>query len=326
MNKLFPACLVLAAALLAMGCEANSNAKHDPQAKLKIVATTGMVADMVRSIAGEHAEVVALMGESVDPHLYKPTREAVKLLTEADVVCYNGLLLEGRMGDTFAALERSGKPVIVVTAGLEKSYLRVPPEFEGHPDPHVWMDVSAWRKCVSYTAGRLAEVDPPHAEAYRAAGEAYAAELDRLDQYVKTTIASIPEKQRVLVTAHDAFGYFARAYGMEEKSIQGISTESEAGVDDVNQLVEFIVSREVPAIFVESSVSPKNVQAVIEGAVARGRKVEQGGELFSDAMGAAGTYEGTYVGMIDHNATLITRALGGEAPAGGFQGKLAAAK
>jgi len=289
-----------------------------------IVATTGMVADIVRQVAGDKADVVSLMGEGVDPHLYKPTRDDVAKLLSADVVFYSGLNLEGRMTDTLTRIGRSGKPVYVVTEKLEPSYLREPPEFAGHYDPHVWMDVAAWSQCVDLVADALEQFDPDNRQFYAANAAEYRSELKQLDVYCRQVIASVPKVRRVLVTAHDAFGYFSRAYDIPVHSVQGISTESEASVRDVNNLIETIVSRQVPAIFVESSVSEKNIKAVIEGADRKGFAVHIGGSLFSDAMGASGSYEGTYMGMLDHNATTIARALGGEAPERGFRGKLSA--
>lgn len=290
-------------------------------AKPRIVTTVGMVTDIVREVVGDRGEVIGLLSEGVDPHLYKPTREDVQQLSEAKVIFYGGLLLEGRMEESLKKLQ-SGKPVVGVAESLDKAVLRKPPEFEGHYDPHVWMDVKLWSQCVDAVSKTMQEFDAEHAAEFTSRAEAYQQKLVKLDEYVRQRIQSIPEKQRVLVTAHDAFGYFARAYGLEVKSVQGISTESEAGVADVNALVDFLVENKIGAIFVESSVSDKNLKAVIEGAEKRGWTVKVGGELFSDAMGAAGTYEGTYIGMIDHNATTITRALGGEAPEGGFRSTL----
>ena len=291
-------------------------------AVIKIVTTTGMVRDIVRQVAGSRADVSGLIESGIDPHLFKPTRGHIKQLHDADVVFYSGLMLEGRMSEHFTQLQRAGKPVFAVTESLDKDSLRSPPDFAGHYDPHVWMDVKAWSQCVEHAAQSLATFDPPHADEYRANAKSYRDELSKLDDYVRTAIQSIPEPQRVLVTAHDAFEYFSRAYGIEVKSVQGVTTEAEAGVLDVNRLVDFLVERKLPAIFVESSVNAKNIQAVIEGAKSRGVTVKVGGELFSDAMGAEGTYEGTYIGMIDHNATLIARALGGDVPEKGMNGKL----
>ncbi len=321
-------CQLLLLAVLAMvGCGASNatnsrlgeNSAGPHGFRYKIVTTCGMVTDIVRQVAGEHAEVIGLMGEGVDPHLYKPTRDDVQQLMQADIIFYSGLMLEGRMSDTFAKVARGGKPVYAVTERIDEAYLLEPPELAGHWDPHVWMDVSAWSQCVSLVATALVEFDPTHSEDYTRNAEEYRSELKQLHQYVQQVIASIPEPQRVLVTAHDAFGYFSRAYGIEVRAPQGISTESEPSVEDVNRLVDFIVSQKIRAIFVESSVNPKSIEAVIEGAASRGHEISVGGELFSDAMGASGTYEGTYIGMLDHNSTTIARALGGNVPEGGFQ-------
>jgi manganese/zinc/iron transport system substrate-binding protein len=290
----------------------------------RIVTTCGMVTDIVRQIVGDRAVVEGLMGEGVDPHLYKPTRHDVRQLLGADVVIYSGLHLEGRMVETLERAGQQGKPVLAATDGVDRNRLRQPPEFAGHDDPHVWMDPQAWSECVGYLAEQLAAIDPAGAETYRQNAAAYRQELQRLHNYARKVIGSIPQDQRFLVTAHDAFGYFSVAFDIPVRSIQGISTDSEAGVEDVNRLIEFLVSKKVPAIFVESSVSDRNVQAVIEGAQQRGSEVVIGGQLYSDAMGAAGTYEGTYFGMIDHNATVIARALGGAAPKRGMDGKLTA--
>jgi manganese/zinc/iron transport system substrate-binding protein len=288
----------------------------------KVVVTTAMVGDIVRQVAGDKANVMNLMGETVDPHLYKPTRDDMVALRGADAVFYSGLGLEGRMTDAFTRINRSGKPVFAVTEKIDPSYLREPPEFQGHFDPHVWMDPAAWSKCVEMVAEALGEFDPPNKSQYEQRSAAYRKELEALDSYCRKVIASIPKDRRVLVTAHDAFGYFSRAYDIPVYSVQGISTESEASVQDVNKVIETIIKLKVPAIFVEPSVGEKNMQAVIEGAARQKHTVRIGGSLFSDSMGASGTYEGTYIGMLDQNATTIARALGGEAPEKGLNGQL----
>lgn len=287
----------------------------DGDGPVRVVATIGMIADVVRNVAGQHAEVEGLIGEGVDPHLYKPTRTDVVRLSRADVVFYNGLLLEGKMTDVLHRVAESGRPVRAVTEAIleDSDYLLAKDDGSAHTDPHVWMDVQGWSKGVDVIAATLAAYDPAHAADYQANAAAYKARLEALDRYAKTAMATIPPHQRVLVTAHDAFQYMGRAYGLEVRGIQGISTESEAGLRDLEALVDFIVERRIPAVFVESSVADKNVRALVEGARARGHEVVIGGELFSDAMGAAGTYEGTYIGMIDHNVTTIVNALGGSA-------------
>lgn len=289
----------------------------------KVVTTVGMVTDIVRQVAGDRAEVTGIIGEGVDPHLYKPTRNDVAALMSADVVFYSGLMLEGKMADTLVKLARTGKPVYAVTERLDEKDLLEPEGFGGHFDPHVWMDAGAWRKAVDAVATALGEYDPVNRTSYERRARDYGGELERLDAYVRETIATIPEGQRVLVTAHDAFHYFGRAYRIKVMGIQGISTESEAGLQDINRLVDFIVTKQVRAVFVETSVADRNVRALVEGAKSRGHEVIIGGALFSDAMGRTGTYEGTYIGMLDHNATTIARALGGDAPPRGMQGRLA---
>jgi manganese/zinc/iron transport system substrate-binding protein len=289
-----------------------------------ITCTTGMVADIVRNVAGDRAKVTQLMGAGVDPHLYQATRSDIAALLRSDVIFFNGLMLEGKMADALIKVSQKVQHVYQVTDLDDKSFLLEPPEFAGHYDPHVWMDPSIWKRCAEVVADSMAEFDPPNGSVYRANYEAYASKLDGLDAYSKRCFKSIPEKSRVLVTAHDAFNYLGRAYGLEVKGIQGISTESEAGIEDINRLVDMLVQRQVGAVFVETSVSDRNVRSLIEGAGSRGHQVKIGGDLFSDAMGRPGSYEGTYIGMIDHNVTVITRALGGEAPKRGMNGQLTA--
>jgi manganese/zinc/iron transport system substrate-binding protein len=333
--KTSPSLLVVHALLLGglimggflMGCDAasesttNSTDSDAAGRKRAIVTTTGMITDIVREVVGERAVVTGLIGEGVDPHLYVPTTSDIAALRDADLVFYNGLLLEGKMTDTLARLARS-KPVYAVTEELDHETLIAPDGNKGHADPHVWMDVTLWAKAVEVVARVMAEQDPEHAGEFNANRDRYLAELEQLDAYVRQVTSSIPANQRVLITAHDAFNYFGRRYGLEVIGIQGISTESEAGVDDINRLVSLLVQQGVPAVFVESSVADKSVRALIEGASSRGHAVTIGGTLYSDAMGETGTYRGTYLGMLDHNATTITRALGGEAPSGGRSGKL----
>ena len=287
----------------------------------RITATIGMVADIVRQVAGDRASVDAIIGEGVDPHLYVPTRSDVAALMEADVVFYSGLLLEGKMTDTLIKIAGS-RPVHAVTELVDESLLLQPAEFAGHFDPHLWMDVSGWMQAVHAVTEALTAFDPAGADGYRRRAAAYTATLEALHEYALRALGSIPAPQRMLVTAHDAFNYFGRAYGLEVAGIQGISTESEAGLDRINRLVDLLVTRRVGAVFVESTIADRNVRALIEGAAARGHDVVVGGELFSDAMGQPGTYQGTYVGMLDHNVTTVARALGGDVPERGFQGLL----
>ena len=275
-------------------------------APIRVVATTGMVADLVERVGGPHVEVTSLMGEGVDPHLYKASGGDVARLSRADIIFYSGLHLEGRMGEVLSRLARQ-KPVFAVTDDLDRArLLQVGPE---QFDPHVWFDVGLWRECISRVETALSDFDAPHAADYQLQAQGYRDELAALDKWCREQMAAIPAERRVLVTAHDAFHYFGRAYNIEVKAIQGISTQAEAGVGTINDLVDFISRRKIKAVFVETSVSERNIQAVVEGCQDRGHHVEVGGQLFSDAMGAPGTPEGTYVGMVRHNVETIRRAL-----------------
>ena len=310
--------LLLALLALAFGAPPRPAAAQRFQA----VATTGMVGDIVANVAGDAAEVTTLLGPGVDPHLYRLTRADLAKLLGGDIVFYNGLLLEGKMTDALVRVASSGKPVIAVTEQLAEDELIAPPEFKGQFDPHVWMDVSAWIKAAEVVRDRLAAFRPERQDAFAANADRYIAELEALDRYARRVLATVPPAARVLVTAHDAFNYFGRAYGYEVVGIQGISTESEAGLRRIEEVVGLLVERRIGAVFVETTVSERNVRALVEGAAARGHEIQIGGALFSDAMGEPGSYEGSYVGMIDHNVTTIARALGGEAPERGMHGRL----
>ncbi len=324
MRRIFSAliCLLLAVVGGVNLSACQGEAGGDDDGRLDIVVTTGMIGDVARQVAGGHGRVTVLMGPGVDPHLFNPSSRDGIRLDRADLVLYNGLLLEGRMTDVLASLHEAGRAVYAVAERVDPELLLAPEEFEGAYDPHLWMDVGAWAQVVDAVADILAEVDPDHAEEYRANAAAYRAELEELDAYVRQVIASIPASRRVLVTAHDAFNYFGRAYDIEVRGVYGISTESEAGVRELNRLVDYVIERQVPAVFAETTVDERAVLSLLAGAARRGHAMVHGGELFSDAMGARDTYEGTYIGMIDHNATAIALALGGEAPAGGFRGEL----
>jgi manganese/zinc/iron transport system substrate-binding protein len=287
---------------------------------MKVGTTVGMVADIIREVGGDKAEVKNIIGSGIDPHVYNPTRGDVAILLKSDIIFYSGLLLEGQMSDVLVKVSRK-RPVYAVTELLKEDYL-IHDARTDHHDPHVWMDVQGWMKAVDVVADALTAFDPPNKDYYIKNAKQYRERLRQLDDYARQAITSIPDKQRVLVTAHDAFNYMSRAYGIEVLGIQGISTESEAGIKDINRIVDVLVTRRIPAVFVESSVSDKNVKALIEGAASRGHRVRIGGELFSDAMGPPGTYEGTYIGMIDHNITIIAGALSGKVPEKGMQGKL----
>ena len=302
--------IALVAALA--GCRrADRSWDHAPHNPVRVVCTTGMVADMLRNLGGSHVAVRALMGPGVDPHLYKATPRDVRALTSADVVFYNGLHLEGRLAELLEKLHR-WKPAYAVTDGLLQARdprLRHLPGAQGVYDPHVWFDVSLWADCARWATEKLVALDPAHAPDYRRNAERYLAALVALDQECRRRLAEIPEGRRVLVTAHDAFGYFGAAYGVEVHGLQGISTLAEADLGSVNELIEMLAARRIKAVFVESSVPVKNIRALVEGCAARGHRVAVGGELYSDALGPEGSDAGTYVGMVRHNLDTIVEAL-----------------
>lgn len=297
-------------------------AQQRPQ-RLNVVATVAMVGDMVARVGGERVRVTNLMGEGVDPHTYRQTRADMNRLASADMIFWNGLYLEAQLERVLQDFARR-KPVIAVGELLPRDRLLADPEYQGRFDPHVWMEPGLWSRAVEAISNALITRDPQGADVFRTNAAAVLGELERLDAYARRVFATIPERSRVLVTAHDAFNYMGRAYGMEVHGIQGLSTESEAGVREIQRLIDLLVERRIQAVFVESSVADRNVRALIEGAAARGHTVRIGGELFSDALGKPGTYEGTLIGMLDHNFTTIVRALGGDAPERGMQGRLGA--
>lgn len=288
---------------------------------LNIVATTGMIADAARVVGGDAAHVTALMKAGVDPHAYRQTRSDIVAMTRADLVLWHGLYLEAQMESFFEDLGRK-QPVVSVADTLPKNLLLSHEDYAGRYDPHVWMDATLWAKVVDQIAAAMTQASAADADTFAANASAYADELAALDTYTRDALSQLMPEQRVLVTAHDAFGYFGQAYDFEVLGVQGISTESEAGLSRISELVDTLVERDIRAVFVETSVSDRNMRALIEGAAAKGHEVRIGGSLYSDAMGVEGTYEGTYLGMIDHNVTTISRALGADVPAAGRLGKL----
>ncbi|ALJ01579.1 metal ABC transporter solute-binding protein, Zn/Mn family [Rufibacter tibetensis] len=278
------------------------------QGKMYIVTTTGILRDAVANVVGDRAVVSALMGPGVDPHLYKAALGDLQTLREADVIIYNGLHLEGTMGEVLEKLARQ-KVVWAAAEGLPEDLLRKTPEFQDSHDPHIWFDVSLWSKVVELLSQRLQKQDQQNAIQYQENTIRYLATLDSLHQWTKTEIAAIPAQQRILITAHDAFGYFGDAYKIQVQGLQGISTVSEFGLQDVSSLVNFIVNRKVKAVFVESSVSQKAIEAVLEGCRQKGHQINLGGTLYSDALGEENGPAGTYVGMVQVNVGKIVKAL-----------------
>ncbi|MUG71105.1 manganese transporter [Paenibacillus validus] len=275
---------------------------------IKVTATIGMISDIVKQVGGEHVEVTGLMKPGVDPHLYKASQGDIRKLEDAQIIFYNGLHLEGKMTEIFENMEKQ-KTTVAVTKNIPESSLHLVDDGSGSHDPHVWFDVKLWISATETVQTELAKFDPAHADDYKKNADAYIAQLKELDEYAAKQIASIPEGQRVLVTAHDAFGYFGKAYGIKVMGLQGISTASEYGSKDVSDLRDFLVTNKIKAVFVESSVPKKSIEAVIQGAAKQGHDVKIGGELFSDAMGEEGTPEGTYLGMVRHNVDTIVKAL-----------------
>lgn len=284
-----------------------------PAGPPRVLATTNLVADTARRLGGAEVAVEGLMGPGVDPHLYKPSESDVRRLSEADLILYNGLHLEGKMAELLERLAHE-RPVAAVTAALPAAELRSPPEFSGQPDPHVWFDVALWSQTVEPVAEALARVAPAHRATFLERARVYRAELAELDAWVQARVAEIPPERRVLVTAHDAFGYFGRAYGVEVVGLQGISTLSEAGLADVERVVDLVASRKIPAIFVESSVPRRSIEAVQAAVRSKGGAVEIGGELYSDSLGPADGPAGTYVGMVKTNVDHLVTALAGDRP------------
>lgn len=289
-------------------CSDNNTQSEKGKQALKVVATTGMLYDAVVNIGKEQVSAIALMGPGVDPHLYKATQGDLTRLKSADLIIYNGLTLEGKMADILEKLGRE-KHVVAVGDAIADSLLLPSLAYSNAFDPHIWFDVSLWQLAVGEITQALVAADSLNAKHYQENAQKYLLQLEALHQEVKETIATIPPDQRVLITAHDAFGYFGRAYAIEVKGLQGISTVADFGLRDVANLIDLIIERDIHAIFVETSVSDRAIQAVLSGCNKKGHPVTIGGNLYSDAMGELGTPEGTYVGMVRANVKTITDAL-----------------
>lgn len=300
-------CVLIGLLLLVTACGPAGDA--DPgNAGPVVVATTGMIGDLAFRIAGDRATVVTLMATGVDPHLFRPSEGDVRRMASADLILYNGLHLEGKMGEILSRMERS-RPVVALGDAVPEDRLLELSGYQGLHDPHLWFDVRLWALTVDPMLEALTGLMPEHAGELVDRANAVRAGLMELDRWVEEQIAGISGDRRVLVTAHDAFGYFGARYGIRVVGLQGISTAAEAGLQDVNRLVNLIVDRKIPAIFVESSVPRRSIESVVDACINRGHAVRIGGELFSDAMGPAGTPEGTYEGMVRHNVRTITEAL-----------------
>jgi manganese/zinc/iron transport system substrate-binding protein len=288
--------------------EKQAAVRTEASGPLKVTATVGMIADLAQEIGGDVVEVKSLMGPGTDPHLYKAREKDIRLLANADIVLYNGLHLEGKLGDVLEKMAKK-KPVIPVAEVIPEALLHQMAGAAGTHDPHVWFDVTLWMRIAERIRDALVETAPKNKAGFESRASKLLDRMKKLHEWAKTETAKIPKERRVMITAHDAFGYFGKAYDFEVRGIQGISTEDEAGVKDINALVDFIASRGIKAVFVESSVPRKNIEALVEGCTAKGHPLKIGGELFSDAMGAEGTKEDTYIGMVEHNVRTIVDAL-----------------
>lgn len=301
---------------------------------LNVIASTSIIADAAKQVGGERATVKALIAVNVDPHSYRQTRSDIVALSKADLILWNGLELEEQLEDLMQDMAKQ-KTVVAVAEQLPKSQLLKAVEKKGlhdhghdhghshgAEDPHVWMSPRVWSRVVEVIRDAMIKAQPASADIFKSNAENYLKELAKLDSYAKKVLSSVPEQSRALITSHDAFSYFGAAYGYRVVGIQGISTANEPGLKRIADVAKMLADNKIRSIFVETSVAEDNVRAVIEGAAALGQKVELGGLLFSGAMGEPGTYEGTYIGMMDHNVTLVARALGGTAPVKGMDGKL----
>ncbi len=292
-----------------MGCSSGSDeANGSEENPINVVTTIAQIGDITENIGGDLVEVNSLMGPGVDPHLYNAVQGDIQKMTEADIIFYNGLHLEGQMGEIFAEMKQE-KPTIPVAENIPKEKLLADPESPDISDPHVWFDINLWKYAAEAVRDGLIELDPDNKETYTQNTAAYLKELDELNDYALERFEEIPEQSRVLVTAHDAFNYFGKAYGFEVMGLQGLSTESDYGVNDIQRIINVLVERNIKGVFVESSVSERSINAVVEGAKEEGQEVSIGGELYSDAMGEAGTEEGTYIGMFKHNVETIVESL-----------------
>lgn len=301
-------CLLSGAALAADDAAANKPGDAKP---VNAVITIGMIGNLVETVGGECVDATTIMGPGTDPHLYEPRPSDVQAFRDAEIIFYSGYTLEGQLGDVLEKFGRQKPTVAVSPASIEPSELIQTQDIYGI-DPHLWMDVALWSQTVPTMAEKLSKVRPACADTFQANAETLQPTLAALDGWIEKSVASIPESQRILVTAHDAFSYYGRAYGIEVAGIQGISTESQAGIADIREMAKTVAERNVPAVFIESTINPRTIQAVVDAAEERGQPVEIGGELYSDAMGGPDEVGGTYIGMLYANTRTIVNALGGE--------------
>lgn len=303
MLKRYLSFLVVSLWIFCIGCSSETTTNTE---QLQVTTTTGMIADIVKQVGGKHVEVTALMGPGVDPHLYKASAGDINKLEQADIIFYNGLYLEGKMTDILQQIAKK-KTVIAVAEQIDKKKLIA--TGANQYDPHIWFDVSLWMEAVKQVEQGLSKADPTHQQDYQKQAQQYLDQLQALDREIKEQIQTIPKEQRILVTAHDAFGYFGRAYDIQVVGLQGLSTASEYGLKDVQRLVNLIVQKKIKAVFIESSVPKKSIEAVVNGAKAKNWQVNIGGELYSDALGGPGSEADTYIKMVRANVDTIVSSL-----------------
>ncbi len=303
--KIYPQFTFYCFLLLLTQTACQTSQENTPSQKPYLLATTGMIADIIKNITLDSAKIESLMGAGVDPHLYKATRQDLEKMRQAEVIFYNGLYLEGKMGEVLEKLGKQ-KPIYAIAKGI--SHQKILQEGTA-ADPHLWFDVQLWAEATEFAAEKLIEKYPQNTAYFKKNTAAYLQKLKQLDQEVKQQLQTIPKAQRVLITAHDAFGYFGKAYQVEVKALQGISTLSEFGLKDIKELVDFIVKRKIKSVFVETSIPKKSLEAVVSACQEKGHNLKIGGTLYSDAMGKEGTPEGTYIGMIRANVNTILKGL-----------------
>lgn len=308
MKKLIVSFLAVFTLIILGACSERTSKEESSGDKLVVTTTIGQIADAVKNIGGDKVEVHSLMGPGTDPHLYKATQGDIAKLQKADVIFYNGLHLEGKMLDVLEKMNKE-KPTYAIGDTVKNENLLTKVDDENTIDPHIWFDIDLWTKALKEVEKGLIEADPDNEATYKKNAESYFKSLEELKSFAVNEMERIPAEQRVLVTAHDAFGYFGAAYNMEVEGLQGLSTDSEYGLGDVQKIVDLLVSKNIKAVFIESSISERSINAVIEGAKKKGHDVVIGGELFSDAMGEEGTEEGTYIGMYKHNVNTIVNSL-----------------
>ena len=307
-KRIIPSFVALSVMVGVSGCS-KEDIKTENDSTLNIVATTTMLHDVAGIIGGDNVETIGLMGPGIDPHLYEASAGDVTKMQEADIVLYNGIHLEGKMGEIFEDLGKQDKDIICIEEGINKDKILADPATPGSLDPHIWFDVTIWMDAAKHVSKELTEIDPENADEYKANLDSYLVELEELDSYISKRVSELNDEQRVLVTAHDAFGYFGEAYGFEVKGLQGITTDAEAGTADVSELATYIANNKIKAVFVESSVPPKNIEALQDAVKAKGFNVEIGGELYSDSLGDESTGHDTYITTFKANIDTIVDAL-----------------